>query len=627
MDKKKQDEQNASAAGIDTELAGRYRLSKELGRGANSIVYQAHDKMLDREIAVKVLNIDDSEDASKTRERFRREAHAASMLNHPNIVQVYAFESDEKGKAIIAMELVHGQTLEQIFKTQHILDRSRFESIFLPVIEALEFAHSKKIVHRDIKPANIMINTIDSRQQVKVLDFGIARDFSSDQSASLTMSPIGTPLYMSPEQCAQKTADLRSDIYSLACVMYESLAGRPPFLGDSVAQTMYMHINDAAPLLDDISGARQIPAQLVEAVLSGLSKDPNLRPASMSEFKALIQRSLDSTRYLRRKKPLQMQTVWTVTAIALLSVPLGFSVLKKYIEERTQKDKATVQLIKKPQHLNYQEVFREASRLRLNGKAQESIDELLKLERFLGQRGNRETQTVLYYDLGQSYVFLGDTERDKGGNPSASYSNGLEAYRKAETLLPDQTTRMAASVKSEIIRNLLSLGKQKEAKFFIDKYSIQIQKGGSQIALAEYLTTVGAALAGNKQPKAAIPYLLKALSVFDQMPEKRANSTAAVASSELVACSELANENPERAKQEFNKTREDLLQNEQKEPIYARGLATLANTRYWKGDLKDSLYLYRKAVSGILPTTEIDRSEVNGWKERIASIERELKKK
>ena len=203
----------------------RYELSKRIGRGGMADVFLGRDRLLDRQVAIKVLFPEFAIDPNFV-ERFRREAQAAANLSHPNIVSVYDW-GKHSGTYFIAMEFVDGRTLADILRSNGHITAKQAAEIASEVAAALNFAHEAGLVHRDIKPANILIG---SNGQVKVADFGIARAMNSATESNLTQAGavMGTATYFSPEQAQGAQPDPRSDLYSLGIVMYEMVAGRPP---------------------------------------------------------------------------------------------------------------------------------------------------------------------------------------------------------------------------------------------------------------------------------------------------------------------------------------------------------------------------------------------------------------
>lgn len=230
-------------------LNGRYELGELIGRGGMADVHRGMDTLLGRTIAVKILRADLARDP-QFQARFKREAQAVAALNHPSIVAIYDTGEYEvpgdSGESVlvpfIVMEFVRGRTLRDMVRAKElsITDSINFT---LGVLSALEYSHKAGIVHRDIKPANVMV--CGDTDAVKVMDFGIARAMA-DSSATMTQTQavVGTAQYLSPEQARGETVDARSDLYSAGCLLYETLTGRPPFLGDSPVSVAYQHVRE-----------------------------------------------------------------------------------------------------------------------------------------------------------------------------------------------------------------------------------------------------------------------------------------------------------------------------------------------------------------------------------------------
>ena len=252
-----------------TVLNGRYELHRSLGRGGMADVYLARDQLLDRPVAMKVLFPEFATDPAFV-ERFRREATAAANLNHPNIVGVYDW-GEADGTYFIVMEYVDGRTLSEILRAEGPLHPDRVADVGADVAAALGFAHRNGVVHRDVKPGNVLVTAAG---QVKVADFGIARAITANADENLTQvgTVMGTATYFSPEQARGDTVDPRSDIYSLGCVLYELLVGRPPFSGDTPVAIAYKHVQESPVPPRQLSP--ELPPAIEAIVLKCLAKNP-----------------------------------------------------------------------------------------------------------------------------------------------------------------------------------------------------------------------------------------------------------------------------------------------------------------------------------------------------------------
>jgi len=260
-------------------FSGRYELNHLIARGGMAEVYRAHDRLLDRPVALKVLFPELSIDRSFV-ERFRREAQAAANLSHPNIVPVFDWGEDS-GTYFIVMEFVDGRPLSSILKTAGPLAADRTAEIAAPVAAALGYAHKHGVVHRDVKPGNVLI-TDDG--QVKVTDFGIARAVNTEESLTQTGAVMGTATYFSPEQAEGMGVDSRTDIYSLGVVLFEMVTGRPPFLGDTPVAVASKHVRDHPPSPRELNPS--IPPTFEAIILKAMDKNPDFRYATSEDLRA-----------------------------------------------------------------------------------------------------------------------------------------------------------------------------------------------------------------------------------------------------------------------------------------------------------------------------------------------------
>ncbi|MDH4153999.1 MAG: serine/threonine protein kinase [Nitrospira sp.] len=258
---------------------GRYRVLKELGRGAMGVVYLGKDPTIHRFVAIKTMRLDETDDPDKLQDvktRFFREAESTGRLSHPNIVTI--FDAGEEGDlGYIAMELLEGTTLKDWSRKPKLLPFDKVISSIATVAEAMDYAHQQGVVHRDIKPANIMVT---KTQVIKIMDFGIAKMAMSTKTQPNIV--MGTPSYMSPEQIAGKKVDGRSDIFSLAVVMFELLAGRPPFMADNVSALLFAIAQTPHPSLKAFRP--DLPPTVKTVLDRALQKDPAQRYRRANEF-------------------------------------------------------------------------------------------------------------------------------------------------------------------------------------------------------------------------------------------------------------------------------------------------------------------------------------------------------
>ena len=263
---------------IGISIDGRYRIDSLIGKGGMGAVYRSTRLLIGDEVAIKILHTGQVVDPHAA-ERFRREAQAAARLKHPNAVNIYDFGVSSDGLQYLVMDLVEGRSLREVTREEGPLNPSLVSEITSQVCAALDEAHRQHIVHRDIKPDNIILNSTPTGLRVKVLDFGIAK-LRDDTASHLTQtgSVLGTPHYMSPEQCLGEELDSRADIYSMGVVMYEMLCGRVPFNSPISTAVVVQHVNQPPPSLRTINPT--IRAEVETVVFHALEKRREGRPAS-----------------------------------------------------------------------------------------------------------------------------------------------------------------------------------------------------------------------------------------------------------------------------------------------------------------------------------------------------------
>jgi eukaryotic-like serine/threonine-protein kinase len=259
-------------------IAGRYELEELVGSGGMSTVYRAHDRLLERKVALKILHGRFGDDEEYV-ERFRREARAVAQLAHPNIVTVIDRGEDE-GRQFIVFEYVEGDDLKQLIDRVGPLPIDQVVELGQQIAAALAFAHERGIVHRDVKPQNVLL---DEEGRAKVTDFGIARSLDVEHGVTQTGTVLGTSNYIAPEQASGQPIDDRSDVYSFGVVLFELLTGTVPFEGESFVAVALQHINEPAPSV--LQGRADTPPRLARLVDAMLEKDHDARP-SMDEVGA-----------------------------------------------------------------------------------------------------------------------------------------------------------------------------------------------------------------------------------------------------------------------------------------------------------------------------------------------------
>lgn len=290
-----------------------YRIISLIGEGGAGQVYRAEHIVLKKEMALKLLTLSNIDTSAWT--RFQHEAQIIGKLSHEGIVKVYNFGIHEGVIPYYAMEVMEGESLAKSIKKFGAFSIAEAMTLFLDITEALKYAHDKGIVHRDIKPDNIFLarSTSPLGYQAKLLDFGIAKlqAKSDGEGQRLTQlgQVMGSPLYMSPEQCKGLDTDRRSDIYSLGCTIFETITGEPPFKGNNVMATVMMHCEAKPRLLSECSN-QNVPSRLTELVDRCLQKDPDRRYQSMDEVimdLIWINQNLKHTSRTLEKRPARLE--------------------------------------------------------------------------------------------------------------------------------------------------------------------------------------------------------------------------------------------------------------------------------------------------------------------------------
>lgn len=297
-----------------------------------SLVYKAKQIQLERIVAVKVLSTV-AVSGENNSLRFQSESKLTASLNHPNIVKTYGAGLTQDDEPYLLLEFIDGYSLAAELKKGGSLSYGRFAEIFIPLLSALNYAHESGLVHRDIKPGNIMLcRTPDGAETAKLVDFGIAKICSEvaehSQNITQTGAVVGSPLYMSPEQCQSKALDGRSDIYSISAVMYESLTGEALFSGDSDFEVMHKHSLANPPSVKELLSKFNVPERLGQVILWGLSKKKEDRPQTALELRNKLSDVLSDLTLDRSPRPvaIKQSSRLQIAFVSLLALTLAIAV-------------------------------------------------------------------------------------------------------------------------------------------------------------------------------------------------------------------------------------------------------------------------------------------------------------
>ncbi len=278
-----------------TRLAGRYLVGEVIGDGGMAQIYRGRHETIGRAMAIKVLAKSLTKDRQIV-ERFLQEARAASKIHHENVVEVTDFGETDDGRPFMVMEFLEGEDLADVLAREGWVRWDRAKPILLQLLAALQAIHEQGVVHRDIKPENIfLLSRIGSDHFVKVFDFGIAkvlRGSSGQPAKSLTIKGqlIGTPPYMSPEQCLGESVDARSDLYTVGVIAYELLTGHTPFESENPAKLLRMHVKDPPPPMAEVAPDLPVAASVEAIVRRALAKDRDERFSSANELAKAVLR-------------------------------------------------------------------------------------------------------------------------------------------------------------------------------------------------------------------------------------------------------------------------------------------------------------------------------------------------
>jgi eukaryotic-like serine/threonine-protein kinase len=278
---------------IGKTIGDKYEIIDVIGDGGMGSVYKARHKLMKRIVAIKTLHPNLVASAAALK-RFQQEAQAASSLNHPNVLAIFDFGLSDQGIPYLVMDYLEGVSLAAVLQESSHLELTRSLDIFMQTCAGLNHAHQKGIVHRDLKPGNIMLIDVDGTPDfVKIVDFGIAKlmpDSGLDtNNLTQTGQIFGSPLYMSPEQCrAVAELDGRADIYSMGCVMYRTVTGMPPFVGNDQIECMYKHVHETPESFKDVVPELNLPEALENIIFKAMAKDPADRYQTMNELREAL---------------------------------------------------------------------------------------------------------------------------------------------------------------------------------------------------------------------------------------------------------------------------------------------------------------------------------------------------
>jgi serine/threonine-protein kinase len=417
-------------------LDGKYEIIAPLGAGGMGAVYRARRVLIGDEVAVKVLHTKFVND-EKLVERFRREARAAAQLHHPNVVTIhdYGEARGTDGFAYIVMELVRGESLRELLRREGRLDERRAVSLMRDVCAGVGAAHRRGIVHRDIKPDNIIVTPADEdslSERVKVVDFGIAklRDMAVESTLTEAGVMVGTLFYMAPEQCKGEPLDVRADVYSLGAMLYEMLAGSPPFSAPSMPSLILKHVNEPPPMLPS---ELHISHALQTAITRSLAKDPAERQPDATEFAREIQAALaTSTDATRSPVPLFPSTAQptpvTLTPTPAPVVPLQNMTTGSHRFTETQPQPSAPPTYSQPPHVSAAPPRRKRARYAVG----------LLVVLFVGLAGLSMLGLALYMSRRESRPTVVNNSRT---NANMSVNANAAASQTPAVTITDATTR------------------------------------------------------------------------------------------------------------------------------------------------------------------------------------------
>lgn len=314
---------------------------KPIASGSFGRVFLGRQIFLGRTVALKILSITNT--SEKLLRQFQLEAKVGCALDHPNIAKMYSYGIACDGRPYLIFEYIEGNTLAQHLQQNGPLSSTEFIEIFKQVALALDYIHNRNIIIRDLKPQDIILSPAGNSFLVKLIDFGLVRLLQESQPAQMTMTStlelVGEPAYMSPERCANKNVDTRSDLYSMACIMYQSLSGHPPFTAHSDTEMMMKHVSEEPSLLKRSKKESHVSPSLVSLISRCLRKLPQDRPASAREVFNLLERQGRQGTLDIKEKSFQLQIVRLVGILLLAGFCLSLSYWPSFRETKNGPNK------------------------------------------------------------------------------------------------------------------------------------------------------------------------------------------------------------------------------------------------------------------------------------------------
>ncbi|MBX9724696.1 MAG: serine/threonine protein kinase, partial [Candidatus Obscuribacterales bacterium] len=305
---------------VGARLQNRFDIISILGTGASSTVYKANHLLLDQLVAIKVLHSVHS-DSQQSQQRFQKEATVLNSFTHPNIVRFFSFGSTDDGRNFMVLEFLEGKTLAEILKEKEALSMTEAMPIFKDICKGLSYAHEHDVIHRDLKPGNVInVSGENDKTLSKILDFGVVKTTREDLSMTKTGTLIGSANYMSPEQCSSKEIGKSTDIYSMGCLMYETLVGAAPMQAETDLLTMSNHLNKTVKYVPAKHG---ISRELERIILRCLEKDSKKRYSNSSELLSALE-AADGTPIAKAPKHTGMLIALAIGLIAILVTTVTF---------------------------------------------------------------------------------------------------------------------------------------------------------------------------------------------------------------------------------------------------------------------------------------------------------------